>query len=180
MANASTAKTTTLPPASSASVSAKPIAPKKSGFDPMRPVRHLIGFAGGTYTGTLDGMANWGRKGSRVGLALGILSMITLGGGAAAIAIGWAAGLVCGAVTGGAVGLATGGIRASDRESRKDKYAEDLMLKSRAASQAKPSVDYRDAHREYSRRSDRMLDRILRQDRENDEQARSSSGGRWM
>lgn len=182
---------TAAPAASTASKAAAPVAPKKNGFDPLRPVRYLAGFTKGTWNGTLDGMSNWGRRGMWIGTAIGVLAMITLGGGLAMVAAGWIAGLAGGAVAGGAVGLATGGARGVGRESRRDKYSEDLMRKARAASMRPgPQVDYRAAHREHRQQNDTVLDRIFRQQREIAEQTRdtfrdmvgSSRGGgmtRW-
>ncbi len=156
-------------PASSASVKAEPVAAKKNGFDIKRPFRYAYGFMDGTATATFDGIANWGRKASWMGM--GVAALALLGGatgGILLLGVGWLAGLAAGAVAGGAVGLVTGGVRGMDREDRKDKYAEDLLKKAQAKSKPVPAVDYRDAHREYKRRNDYFFDRLLQQEREVD------------
>lgn len=156
-------------PASAASVQIEPVAAKKDGFDLMRPVRYASGFVSGTFKHTLDNMSNLGRKGSRIGAVLGAIVMFSgaiATGGLELIAIGWLAGLAAGAVAGGATGLIGGGIRGMDRETRKEKYADDLMRKARSKGMPRQQVDYRDAHREYKQRSEYTLDRYFQQDRE--------------
>lgn len=158
-------------PASAVSVKAQPIVPKIRGFDLLRPFRYAFAFTKGTAVSGLDVMANWGRKGSRIGAVVGLLLVVSgtaMSGGLGLIAAGWMAGLVIGAATGGVVGVASGGIRAMDRETRKEVYADDLMRKAEAKSRPQSRVDYRDAHREYKQRSDFMLDRYLQQEREID------------
>ncbi len=155
--------------ASSASVDAKPAPVKKSGFDPLRPVRYAIGFTQGTVFGTMDTMSNWGRKGSKIGAAMGLLVLISgaASGGLALIPIGWAMGLAGGAIAGGTAGLVTGGVKGVGREQRKDKYADDIVRRERAKSLPLPKTDYRAAHREYKRRDNYNYDRYLQQQREN-------------
>lgn len=157
-------------PASSVSVKAEPVVPKIRGFDLLRPFRYAFAFAKGTLVTGLDGMSNWGRKGSRIGAVVGLLLAISgaASGGLGLIAAGWIAGLAIGAATGGVVGVASGGIRSMDRETRKEVYADDLMRKAEAKSKPQPRVDYRDAHREYKQRNDYMIDRLLQQEREID------------
>lgn len=157
-------------PASAASQKAEPITAKKAGFDPLRPVRYLTSFIGGTVTGGLDAMGQWGRKGAWAGLGITALLVVSgaVAGGLPLIVAGWAAGLAAGATAGAAAGVVSGGIRSMDRETRKDKYAEDLMRKARAKSQPTPSVDYRAKHRDHKMRHDYNFDRLLQQERENE------------
>lgn len=170
MADEKTAPPPPPKPASSASVKAQPVTPKKNGFDITRPFRYAYGFVDGTATKTLDGMSDWGRKGSWVGMGVGALAILggAMSGGILLLGVGWLAGLAVGAAAGGVVGFVTGGIRGMDRENRKDKYAEDLLARAKAKSQPATQVDYRDAHREYKRRNDYFFDRLLQQEREMD------------
>lgn len=143
-------------------------------FDPLRPVRYAKGFIGGTFDSTFNGMANWGRKGMWIGTGLGVLVALAAAGpvGMAAWAVilcGTAGGLAAGSVAGGAVGLVTGGIRGMARENRRDKYSEDLLARSRAASRPSNGVDYRDAHRAYKTGENYNQDRLFQQERENEQ-----------
>lgn len=157
--------------ASSASVKAAPVVPKKMGFDPMRPVRYLTSFTHGSVIGTLDSMAKWGRKASFAGALGGGLLMIAgapavAGLGIATIFVGWAMGLAAGAVAGGVVGLATGGVCEMQRQRRGEVHADDLQQKAAARKLPIPRTDYREAHRDYQRRNNWLFDRVLQQERE--------------
>ncbi len=135
-------------------------------FDPLRPFRYVKGFIGGTFDSTFNGMGNWGRKGAWIGTGIGALIAITTPMGLGALIMGWVGGLVAGAIAGGSVGLLTGGIKGVGTERRRDKYSEDLIAKSRAASRPAPSVDYRDAHRAHKARENYNFDQLQKQERE--------------
>lgn len=151
-----------------AAEAAKNIASAKTGTDPMRPLRYGRAFITGTIGDGLDGMANWGRRGLKWGAIAGIVTplavsvmpaLVTLPGvlGAAAAfaaggfiapVIGFAAvAFAAGVVLGAAHGLATGGMRAMNREIRRDTYAEDLVQRAKVQKAAPaPTVDYRQAY----------------------------------
>jgi gas vesicle protein len=108
-----------------------------------------------------------------IGTGLGILAVISgvvvtvaTGGALGLVALAAAGGLATGAITGGAAGLIGGGIRGMDRQTRKEKYADDLMKKAKAKSQPQPQADYRNAHKWRQRRNDYVFDRLLQQGRE--------------
>ncbi len=169
--SASPSSSSPAPASASASSASTPVARTpvtKTGFDPLRPFRYLKAIVSGTADATLNGMANWGRKGMWLGTGIGVLAMLASATlyGPGVVVIGWVTGLVAGAIAGGAVGLATGGIRAVGRERRKDQYSEDLMASARAKSHPSSGVDYRQAHREHQQRDNYNYDRFSQQQRE--------------
>lgn len=189
----------------------------KAGFDPMRPFRYGKAFIGGTILDGLNGMANWGRRGLKWGLGGGVLAAIglpalnlSLGLSGTAAAIGSelfgiaavtapallpvvmcvAVGFLACAALGTAHGLLTGGMRALNREHRRDKYAEDLVQRRTIRDKAPSSrADYRAQLRAREARSDFMTAYSLEREAEarrdastywSDREQRSSGGmSRW-
>jgi hypothetical protein len=159
-----------------AAKAAKPekIAPKRMGFDPIRPLRLAKGFIFGTVKDTLLGISKGGRIGIYTGIAAGLLGAVGLGLGAAPallIALPLASALG-GIAVGGLIGLTTGGIKGLRREERREKYADEMAQKQETARPAgidrrqhrAALADYRD---DQQTTSNFNFDRIQQQNREN-------------
>jgi hypothetical protein len=99
--------------------------------DLFRPFRRVGTFLSGTITATLNGIAHGGRKGLWVGLGLGILAGIATPMGIVAVFGGAMAGFGVGVVAEGTRGLLTGGYKALGRQMRGERYADDLIERSK-------------------------------------------------
>ncbi len=127
------------------------IASIKAGFDPLRPLRYASLFINGTMNDGLNGIAQWGRKGAKYGLWVGVVAAIALQGVAPLLLC--AGGLfAAGALVGGAHGFATGGVRAVARQRRGEIYADDLVVREKQQKAAPASrTDFRRRYQEQQR-----------------------------
>lgn len=155
------------PPPSVTQKANKELAAVKTGNDPLRPVRYTWKFVSGTIGQGLNDMAYYGRKGSLVGLGLGIIVGIATGGIGPVIACA-VGGLLLGAAGGAAKGAITGGMNAVGREYRGQKYAEDLVQRKKVQSHAKINkADYRDAYRQQQLKNSYTTQQVLERTQEN-------------
>ena len=129
----------------------------KSERDIFRPFRRAGTFIGGTITETLNGIAHGGRKGLWVGLGLGIVAGIASGGILVPAVLGAAGGFGIGVLAEGARGLLTGGYKALGRQMRGERYADDLIERSKVQHAA---GRYRNGSREAYRRNQQLDDSI--------------------
>lgn len=128
----------------------KAISAVKTHHDYARPFRYIYNFTTGTLTETLDGIAIWGRNGLKMGAIGGATIGLAMGSIAPIVGLGLAAFTVCAAV-GGALGLLTGGAHAVARQHRGEKYAEDLVVRSKIQKSAGVGIhraDYRQSLRD--------------------------------
>lgn len=145
------------------------------GFDITRPFRW--GWAGvkGLVGGTLDGGANWGRKGFWIGIGAGAIVGI-LTGGLGYLFMGAVAGLVAGAGAGAVLGGITGGVGNVARERRREKYADEVAERqelsaarqSRQSSAPSYTPGYREGSSVRQSTANYNFERALQQEREND------------
>ena len=141
----------------------------------VRPFRYAGNLLKGTFTGGLDGMANWGRKGFWAGLGFGIFAGIA-GGAVIATALPMAiGGFALAAAAGTVIGAVRGGTGAVGREYRRDKYASEVAERqeARAAREARShnagyAVDHRESYRRRTGAANFNFERQLQQEREND------------
>ena len=156
----------------------KAVSDIKDGFHPLRPFHYAWSFISGSVAESLGDMATYGRKGSWWGVGIAAVLIVSgVTGGLGALVVGWVGGLAVGAVGGGTVGLLTGGVRTIDREHRRDKYADDLLVRAKAKSQPVPRADYREDYRDHHTNANYFVDRIFQQDREIAQQTRQESHG---
>ena len=142
------------------------------GFSITRPFRYTAAFVKGTITDGLNGIANWGQKGLKYGLVGGFIAgfLAPVGGGFAAV-VGIAGVMFLGgAAIGGTVGLLTGGMKAVGRVHRGEKYAEDLVDRSKIQARAPENrADYRSAYQDRNARNIRggiFTQQVLDRERE--------------
>lgn len=138
------------PPQPAPKAEAPRIAPKRKGFDPLRPVRYAQGFIGGTLVHGFDGVASLGRMGAFAGLGVGLLMCVAGGFSVGLLLMTAAVGLGVGGAVGGLIGFATGGVRGTSREMRREKYADELAVRNdgrsnRPSRGTAPQYTYRDA-----------------------------------
>ena len=144
------------------------IASKRFGFDPSRPLRYTGAFVWGTFTGTLDKMAEGARKGLAWGALTGVASYIGFYVVMGAFLSAWAipalalGGVVGGAALGAFAGALTGGYRGVGRAYRREKYADDLAIKEQVQAQRRQAyTSYVDRYEEHKKSAAFNFDRLM-------------------
>lgn len=113
------------PPADMAKAAQANVAQTKTSRDLLRPFRYTALFINGTLNDTAEYALSYGRKGTRWGIAMGILAAIattTIVPLVLCAGVGFAGGIALGM----AKGLGSGGIEAMSRQRRIDRYGDDL------------------------------------------------------
>ena len=162
----------------------------KAGFHIEKPFRYVGAFINGTVTDGLNGLAKWAVFGLKWGAVSGFVASLAGAAGMLPVMGGMAGSLlaiagsstifppiiafaavafVAGAALGAAHGLLTGGMRAMNREVRRDKYAEDLVQREQIRGRAPANrADYRTAWRASQFRDDLLSNQALLREQERD------------